>query len=227
MIFFTSAVMAQTNSEFYTDRYKLSDVYRKLVDNRGQGREDLYGVRNFREVLKGVLYRGGANNMFHRENPRHNSNPLPPDGLDNLCQEGFENSVYLYSTNFHTAAPQTACHSVLGVNQLHYFQLSPNSKYREILEMVYDTIGDPTRGPMYVHCWNGWHASGQIAAMALMQFCGVSARDAVRYWEIAADRTDDGNYEAVKRRIRNFKPYADLAIDPQARARICHANVLP
>ena len=47
------------DSGFYHARYKLTDPYAKAVDNHGDGFEDLYGVRNFREVLKGVLFRGG------------------------------------------------------------------------------------------------------------------------------------------------------------------------
>ena len=59
------------------------------MDNRGRGFEPLYGTRNFRVVLRSVVFRGGANNQLHRTAPRDNRNPLPADGLKTLCAEGF------------------------------------------------------------------------------------------------------------------------------------------
>ena len=69
----------------------------KIVDNRGDGFDDLYGTRNLRPILHGVAYRGGANNYYHKTNKRKNNNPLPKDGLQNLCTEGF--SFYLLIQN--------------------------------------------------------------------------------------------------------------------------------
>ena len=71
----------------------------KVTDNWGNQFEDLYGTRNMRPVLHGVAYRGGANNYYHKRNKRKNQNPLPSDGLLNLCQEGFSGAVYLYQQN--------------------------------------------------------------------------------------------------------------------------------
>ena len=70
----------------YRARYRLADATQKLVDNKGNGYENLYGVRNFRAVLGGIYYRGGANNAYHRTNKRGNENPLPSDGLQNLTE---------------------------------------------------------------------------------------------------------------------------------------------
>jgi hypothetical protein len=86
--------------EYYDQRYGLDDVFEKKTDNRGEGFEQLYGTRNFRVVLTGVVYRGGANNKWHRNDRRDNRNPLPEDGLENLCEEGFGRVYYLYETNF-------------------------------------------------------------------------------------------------------------------------------
>jgi hypothetical protein len=97
---FTSTTFANDNVSSliteYQTRYPLTDIYMKLIDNYGNGYDLLYGTRNVRTVLNGVLYRGGANNYFHKTNPRNNMNPLPEDGLDHLCEEGFSTSVYLY-----------------------------------------------------------------------------------------------------------------------------------
>jgi hypothetical protein len=61
--------------------YNLSDAREKLVDDHGNGYEPLYGTRNLRAVLRGVYYRGGANNYYNRTDRRNNSNPLPDEGL--------------------------------------------------------------------------------------------------------------------------------------------------
>lgn len=221
LMLFSLCANAAFDGAFYHQRYGLNNIYDKVVDNHGNGREELYGVRNFREVLKGVVYRGGANNLYHRDHPRDNSNPLPTDGLNNLCEEGFQNAVYLYAKNFDKAPPRVQCHSIRGENRLHYSQLHFIEQSRAILELMHDAILDPSKGPVYVHCWNGWHASGMVSAFALRQFCGFSGNQAVAYWTRNADGTDHGGYESIKRRIRDFRPYSDLQIDAATRARIC------
>src|SRR5947209_15330039 len=49
------------------------------------------GIRDYREVMPGVLYRGGANN---------GRGPLNQSQLNALCDEGIGTAVYLYSTQF-------------------------------------------------------------------------------------------------------------------------------
>jgi len=209
------------DSQFYHQRYSLASPYEKLVNNVGEGHDELYGVRNFREVLKGVLYRGGANNAYNKYGKRDNRNPLPALGLKNLCEEGFKVSVYLYSRNFDSAAPQTHCNSVRGRNTLEYVQFSPMSNPRALLEIIHGAIQDPEQGPVYAHCWNGWHASGLISALSLRQFCGVSGRDAVSYWEANVDGNNEPAYQPIKDQILAFEPYADLSINTATRRRIC------
>jgi hypothetical protein len=88
----------------YSERYPLSDTHAKLVSNKGDGYDHLRGMRNFRRVLNGLVYRGGANNWF-RTPQRNNENPLPPEGVDHLCEEGFSTAIYSYDTNYNT--PET------------------------------------------------------------------------------------------------------------------------
>lgn len=216
---FHMAVAADFDAAYYHQQYGLTDPYQKRVDGRGDGYEPLYGVRNFREVLNGVLYRGGANNSHNRDGARDNRNPLPNNGLAGLCSAGFQTAIYLYGTNYAKATPQTSCESPRGKNTLQYLQLSFASKQRQILEMIRAAISNPDSGPIYVHCWNGWHASGLVSALALRQFCGVGGDDAVRYWIRTTD--GDSNYPGHKQRIQNFVPYPDLAIDEQTQQRIC------
>jgi hypothetical protein len=206
--------------------YNLAHTAQKLVDNRGRGFEPLYGTRNFRYVLRNVVFRGGANNTLHRTKPRDNRNPLPVDGLKNLCAEGFGTAVYLYSKNYSSAPSQVTCRrNGADAGSLTYRRLSPASKaeLRKILETIHAAILRPAEvGPVYLHCWNGWHASGLASAVALRQFCGVDADTAVRYW----DRNTDGynkesGHEGIRQQIRDFAPYRDLGISAERRAEVC------
>jgi len=211
--------------EYYDQRYGLDDLFAKKTDNRGEGFEELYGTRNFRVILKGIAYRGGANNRWHRTDRRANENPLPDDGLNNLCREGFSRAYYLYTTNFEQAPGLMTCQSPQSSeHELRYLRVSPNDEEQTygVLKAIYEIIRDDRSGPIYLHCWNGWHASGLIAAKILRQFCGLSADEAIAYW----DRNTDGNnkearYESIRRRIREFTPYPEFAISEQDAALIC------
>lgn len=211
----------------YKTRYsKISDPYVKLVDNRGNGYEDLYGVRNFRAVLNGVYYRGGANNVYNREGARSNSNPLPTTGLENLCKEGFSTAIYYYTTNYGTAPKVVNCRDRLDYNTtLNYKQISSltasTTTNEAILSLVYDRIKGKLKGPIYGHCWNGWHASGYAAAIILKQFCGYTDDQAEAYWRKNTDGNDGSSYASVVTKVRAFKPVAKFAISAAESAKIC------
>ena len=202
-------------------RYGVHDLYQKIVDNRGEGEERLYGVRNARVLFRNVL-RGGANNAYHRDQVRDNRNPLPEDGLRNLCKEGFTDAIYLYPRNFGTAPRQTRCTRTDGTaGTLTYHNLIYNTDQTAILKLIRGRLlsGD---GGMYLHCWNGWHASGYISALSLMQFCGMNTTDAVEYWNRNTDGVNEGeNYDRIRKKIRAFKPLPDLELDPEIRKRAC------
>ncbi|RZA00825.1 MAG: hypothetical protein EOP11_17940, partial [Proteobacteria bacterium] len=182
---------------------KLKDATAKLVDDRGNGFEALYGVRNFRAVLNGVYYRGGANNYYHRTNKRGNENPLPNDGLMNLCEEGFTDAVYLYPTNAGTAPKITRCRTADGAeNVLNYQQITglDAKNNRKLLTIVQNHLRNERLGGVYMHCWNGWHASGYAAAITLRQFCGFTGDQAAQYWTKNIDKVEVG--EHVRTAIR-------------------------
>lgn len=220
-----SAEATEKSIAYYQHRYPLANVFDKLVDNKGNGFEPLYGTRNFRTVLNGVVYRGGANNRFHRDDERHNSNPLPGDGIQNLCEEGFGSAVYLYSTNYETAPRRTTCRTAFGANTFEYEQASPLSSQEgamRILEMVHDELTDRDHDPIYLHCWNGWHASGYISALILRQFCGWTGAQAVAYWDRNTDgHNESSRYESIRKRIRAFTPREDLPISSALRRQVC------
>lgn len=203
-------------AEYYHNRYSPESVNTQITDNFGNDFDDLYGTRNFRCILKGVAYRGGGNNYYHKTAKRDNHNPLPPDGLQNLADEGFSAAVYLYSKNWDTA-PESVKSEETG-NTMHYYNNTlPNRKSeKELLALVYDIIKNPEKGPIYLHCWNGWHQSGYAAAICLMQFAGYSNEEAVKYWRENADGGTKG-YDHIIKKIRNFKTFPEFEISDEER----------
>ncbi len=204
----------------YKYKYRVKCLNEKITDNQGNGFDSLYGTRNMRTILYGIAYRGGANNFYHRENKRDNKNPLPEDGLRNLCEQGFSSAVYLYGTNFATA--QKKFTSIDSSNEIKYLQNSSTNRedLKKIMKMVKDVIDNPSLGPIYLHCWNGWHQSGYVSAAILMQFCKFSNDEAYQYW---IDNTDGVNkgYEKVKKQVQTFVPFIDINIDSSISKEIC------
>jgi hypothetical protein len=189
------------------------------VDNRGKGLGELKGLRNFRSVLPGVLYRAGGNNAY-RVPKLPNQGPLPPEALTNLCKQGFTRAVYLYRRGYE---PQTtACQSKGQPQQTIYTQLTINgSKIKEtqLLQLIRDQIVSQSPRPILVHCYNGYHESGYASAIALRQFCGFSTDQAYGYWERNAAK--GVSFSAMKDRISRFTPKPELAISLTQRAAIC------
>lgn len=209
--------------DFYKQRYNLKDPYTKLVGNTGNGDDNLYGVRNFRVVLHGIYYRGGANNVFNKYGKRGNSNPLPDIGLKNLCEEGFSEADYLYSTNYASAPHSVHCTNVQRQDvDFKYLQVTSltSGNEKKILTQVWNHIKGKIPGPMYAHCWNGWHASGYAAAISLKQFCGWSADQAETYWVKNTDGVSVG-YDSVRKKVRAFQPFSDLKITTDEKNMIC------
>lgn len=210
---------------YYKERYAEKDLMYKIVDNWGNGYDSLYGARNVRPILHGVAYRGGANNYFHKEAKRNNHNPLPDDGVKNLCKEGFSGSVYLYRKNWESAPPITTCDCVNGAkNKMDYYQYDyfDDKHVYEMVKLVYESAIDSTRGPVYLHCWNGWHASGFISAIILKQFCGFSDLEATAYWDIGTDGANNSpRYNSIRQRIMDFEPISEFIISDSLGQAIC------
>lgn len=211
--------------DYYKDRYTEKDLMYKIVDNWGNGYDSLYGARNMRPILHGVAYRGGANNYFHKEDKRNNHNPLPNDGVENLCKEGFSGSIYLYRKNWETAPPIKTCDCVNGAkNKMDYYQLDyfDDNHVYDMIKLVYESAIDSTRGPVYLHCWNGWHASGFISAVILKQFCGFSDLEATAYWDLGTDGANNSpRYNSIRQRIMDFQPISEFIISDSLGQAIC------
>jgi hypothetical protein len=206
--------------KYYKEKYKVNQLSEKITDNFGNGFDSLYGTRNMRTILFGVAYRGGANNFYHKFNKRDNHNPLPEDGLQNLARQGFSAAIYLYSTNFKESPKVIINHTT--ADTLHYFQNSGNDRQnlKKIMYLILDIINNPDKGPVYLHCWNGWHQSGYISAAILMQYCNFTNEQAYKYWLENTDGVNKG-YENVKNLIRNFKPFDDININNSIKKEIC------
>ena len=227
-IFIFSSCFAQNDSvkiddsafKYYKDLYGAECVQEKITDNKGNGFEDLYGTRNFRVILHGVAYRGGGNNYYHRSDKRNNKNPLPMDGLNNLLENGFSTSVYLYNENFETSPPFLV--NKEKTDTLKYYQLGGNNKSEldSILMFTYNSIINKDVGPVYLHCWNGWHQSGFVSAVLLKQFCGYNTTKSLHYWEDCADNWTRG-YDRIRDAIRDFQPIEKYNIPKEISDVIC------
>ena len=216
-LFFHELCFAQKNV------FGLDSVQTKLVNNKGEGPDSLFGVRNMRVVLNNVLYRGGSNN-FHRKDAEpktYNSHPLPYWGIDNLRKSGFGGAIYLYSKYFTQDYPQNKIDSLAALDFNYQCLPSLNEQVvKSIFTDINRRIYSKESAPIYIHCWNGWHQSGMLSAFTLMQFCGISNQQALKYWE----QNTDGNFKgfpAVKSKILEFKPYKEFQTDSITRARIC------
>lgn len=206
--------------EKYKKLYPLSDVYKKQTDNKGDGFNELYGTRNFRVVLHGVYYRGGANNKFNKHTKRDNQNPLPLEGLENLCKQGFSEAMYFYKDNYDDSEKIISC----GKEQkLEYLQLASlkSGNEKALLIQVHKHIKGEIPGPVYGHCWNGWHASGYAAVINLIQFCGWDNKKALAYWRKNTDGNDTKEYSHVVKKVERFKPFDDLKITDSEKELIC------
>jgi hypothetical protein len=194
---------------------------RKSTDNRGVGPMELMGVRNLRTVLNGVMYRSGANNNLNPFLSRSNNNPLSLQTLLNLWESGFDKVYYLYSDNFGSNYPQEVLSGLSDLG-IEYKSVVPNNDSLRylLLEELHGRIRKPGQGAMLFHCWNGWHMSGYVSALALRQFCDFNAEQAWRYWKSCTDGHSEG-FEKIRVRIKDFTPYRNLTITEDEKKRIC------
>ena len=164
-----------------------------------------HGIRDYREVMPGALYRGGANN---------GRGPLRKEQLNALCEAGFGTAIYLYKTGF--SGPSTIQCSK---GSMKYIYEGWEGAGRTAVDQdIYDTIKSKGK-PVFVHCWNGIHATGAVAATALMQFCGVSSQKAVEYWKVGV--APKVQYPSVIRNIENFQPNGKLQLTSEEKSQYC------
>ena len=85
--------------------------------------------------------------------------------------------------------------------------------------MTYESISNPNKGPLYLHCWNGWHQSGYVSAVLLRQFCDLGPEEAVLLEGIS--NAWNNGYDRIKTAIRDFQPYDDITISAEVKEKIC------
>jgi len=167
------------------------------------------GLRTRLTVLEGTLIRaGGAGGQ----------NSLSDNTVQSLCEEGISTAFYLYPSASFTNKGSHSC----GQGSLDYKGGGFMAKsVRPILVEVMNAANG-RQGPVLVHCWNGWHAAGEVAAYALMQFCGWSGEQAADYWaDTLVDKHNLPKYGSIMKRIRAYSPYSDIGVSPAVQAKIC------
>ena len=204
-----------------------NDLMDEIVNDRGNGYEPAYGVRNLRVVLHGVMYRSGANNMYNKYSKHGKlsiANPLPMLGMENLCQEGFSGANYLYSTNY--IPYDISCTNRWGERQTFKYRqvsvLDSTPGIYKVLDQAYAIIQGNVKGPLNNACWHGWHTSGMISAVVLMQFCGFTKEEATQYWIDGTNGYTD--YPDIKNQINNFIRNPKLIISDKVQKAICPKN---
>ena len=169
------------------------------------------GMTFFRPVLSGVLYRGGFSGGDKARTGLSTGQRM------SLCQSGFDTAFYAdFGKN--TDFGQTSC----GSGTLDY-AAARSSRPAAVMQAVYDTIKDPGKGPVLVHCMWGVHSSGALSAMALVQFCGWSEQRAKAYWDEARNGApcSNGCDAWIDAKFDRFEVNPALQISDAERAAIC------
>jgi hypothetical protein len=171
------------------------------------------GMRYIREVLPGVLWRGGGT--------AGNEGPLTSEQLDALCTQGFTSVDYAYIGQ----SPETLCGGKM------IYRSVPNAPTRaqDFLTDVYNAIQNNEK--VMVHCWNGWHESGEMSAYAIKQFCSTSASpnrpnawttsQIQEYWKEAIGDVFEPAYQGVINNIGSMPIVPSLKISDEVANKIC------
>jgi hypothetical protein len=172
-----------------------------------------YDVSYLRMVMPGVLYRGGSTTGTEKDHA-----PLQPNSRQALCNDGFQAIVYGYGNSWHGGSGVTVSCAKGRATYVSKRWDHPD-EIHDVMKELHDLIVQ-RKGPMYVHCWYGVHASGTLAATALRQFCGLSGDQAVRYWEGTVTPSSLW-YPTVISAIRNFRPDPALNLSQEDKERVC------
>lgn len=203
-----------------------NSVLKRYIDNAGKGDSSMLGTRNVRAVFPGLLYRGGGNNLDLKDSiPKYYvQNPLPYYAIDNLHYAGFNKIYYLYSKNFTQRYESSKIDSLKSIG-LEYDCRPVISDtflmefYTDLLERVNNKI-DNEKEKVYIHCWNGWHQSGMLSALSLMQFCDFNSTQALKYWELCTENNYKG-YNNVRTRIKDYKPLQGYEFTTSQKKMLC------
>jgi len=216
------SILEKKPKKVLSDKFGLTSIEKRVIDNKGRGDLRFYGTRNFRVVLYDLVYRGGGNNLHLKDTiPKYYLwNPMPSFGLRQLSEIGFDKAVYLYSHNFEYWYPQSRIDSLSKEGFEYICRPKLNNYLDEYFLDVMERANDTAQRAMYIHCWNGWHQSGLLSAYTLMQFCDYSGQEALKYWQTCTD----GNYKGfskLKSQIRNYIPSKNYFFTLEQKKRFC------
>ena len=160
-------------------------------------------IKNESSVLAGHLTRAGNKGMKELNDAQ----------LRDLCEQGYSNAYFMYAG---ARARTISC----STGAITYKSLGLKSA-KQIIAQVGSNIQDGRR--TFVHCYNGAHASGLVAALALRQYCGYSEDQAFNYWnsKLGGYPLQPANVRAVRATLRNFVPDASLELSSEAQATLC------
>jgi hypothetical protein len=154
------------------------------------------------------------------------------EALNYLCEAGWKRVYSLYGeyttqtgprnqNMLHHGRDRRTCWASDGKRAIEW-RAAPSSRLHSlpmIFRDIIDSVRNPDRGPVLVHCWNGLHYAGMVSALALRQFCGLTAQQAEAYWRANANR--GANYPLIIANLHNFKPIPELTLTPEEQQAVC------
>ena len=166
-------------------------------------------------VLKGVFYFGGSD--VKRKN-------LSSGFQDVLCKAGFSQAYSVY-TPVNTVA--TCSGNRVQYDQIGEAKLASDggSKVAALMRQIYDIVkSDGGKGPIYLHCYYGVHASSTIAQMVLKQFCGISDAQALANWKKVNlyNSLDAAGVAKQQAKIKGYQVDRSLQLTAAEQATICY-----
>lgn len=165
-------------------------------------------IKNEQHIIGGLLTRAGVKNQ----------KPLSDSELRTLCEKGYTQAYFLYS-----GAPTKTVSCSKG--EISY-RSSGDFRKPENFNKILDNVerGLRTKEKTFVHCNNGAHASGYIAAVALKAFCGTSSESAVKYWDrtLSGYALQEPNRSKLMDRVRNYQPDGKYMLNAGQKSTFCN-----
>ncbi len=161
-------------------------------------------IKNEQSLLGGALTRAGNKGMLE----------LNDSQLVDLCEQGYSAAYFVYEG----ATPRTVACSRGSIT----YSSQSSSDPMPILISILDGMRLGTR--VFVHCYNGAHASGVVAAVALRQFCGLPGEAAFNYWTGSMGGYDlpAASIAKIRNRINGFVPDPGLVLTDDEQVRFCN-----
>ena len=161
-------------------------------------------IKNQQSVLGGALVRAGNKGMLQLNDLQ----------LVDLCEQGYSSAYFVYTGA--TARTVSCSRGTIS------YRSQSSSDPMPILASVLDGVRTGTK--TFVHCYNGAHASGIVAAVALRQFCGYAGDAAFDYWKgsMGGYALPEANILKIRSRIYGFVPDPNLYLTAQEQAQFCN-----